>query len=184
MKKTLCAISLFLALSLLLCACGYTQEAVEDYPQIWLMEGNNLSASECYEYGKPSPLFPASLDGLTVTDYCARYDTLLPLGEAFQIFVSVRYETEESFEKELQRLEELAPISPSKYFDTPAAITVLGWQGCSEYALIDWKNLTVRYIFLQGGKLEDIEIPAEYLPTGLADYGEIEGVCENVYLAA
>lgn len=169
MKKTLI---LMIAVSLLSLFCSCSQLTTEytepqDYETVWNTTGPWLQAHHYYE--GVSPLFPQTLDGLNVSDFYGYYREKLPVGESIQIYVAVCYDTQEDFERELARIETVAPIEDSEHFACPAAVAALGWQNCMEYALVDRENLTVRYIYMEFCNLDEIEIPADCLPVGYKD---------------
>ena len=125
----------------------------------------------------PRAIVPSNFEEQDIVNYYNKYEDSLPLGEAVQTLLSVQY-TKEGFEKEVSCISGICYDSPIVYdetsFSLPAYITVLGWNDCSEYVLVDSENCILHYVFLQSVKQKNINIPAEYLPEGYSGYCEVK----------
>lgn len=194
---------LFLLLSLIavtLCACDSSDFYIEEqdlnsnlYKSAWCIFTTHLADVDCYERMTPPSLFPASVWGADFEDSYYRIDSQSPINYsklnyrnplqgAFQLAMSIRYD-EEAFQTEVSRLEAFAPMEQNENFDLPAVISVLGWEECSEYALIDAQNRTVHYIYLESVPKENIKISSEHVPLGYKDSGTVIGEERNIYLS-
>lgn len=183
-------IVLLIVLCITLCGCGsvipkatvITDPA--EYRAIWTLSGTKVgiwtAINDCYDRYTPPTLFPSSTRGLSVQEFYAKMKPGL-VDDTYQVLLSVEYEQDE-FEAELARIEGLVTIEDTAYFDLPAAITVLGWEGCSEYALIDSDTQTIHYIYLQLVNPKKLQIPDSMLPNGLDKLGYLDGVEINYYL--
>lgn len=186
MKRKIGLLVLVLLLCLPLCACDPLGDAGEilfwkvvektkdvDYSEDSYEEFWNAAETYPYEQGfygdEVIPfLFPASLNDLNVEDFTAKITkNRLKEVQKCEICLSVRYDSTETFEMELSRLNELAPIGESEYFDYPAAIMMLGYWTCYEYALIDSDASTIHYVYFEGNMETDPDIPSEFVPDDL-----------------
>ena len=161
---------------LMLAGCGsykkYYTDA-QDYTDIWYL----LRFDYGYEYGSIPPIFPQSIDQLTVERFFCRMDEFLPLGEGFQILLEVSYPDETDFSQETDRISSTG-FSCDQFFpelDYKAYAVLLGENGCSAYALIDQEQRVVYYIYLQKLSPKEIELDSKFIPAGYEDYGEISG---------
>lgn len=186
MKQRIGLLVLVVLLCLTLCACDPLVDAGEilflkvaektkdinysedSYEEFWNDAETYPCEQGCYGNEIIPFLFPASLDDLNVKDFTAELTKNL-LGEVqkCEICLSVCYDSKETFEVELSRLNELAPIGESEYFDYPAAIMILGWWNYYEYALIEHDALTIHYIYLARVMEDEVDIPTQYVPDDL-----------------
>lgn len=129
-----------------------------------------------------SALFPESIDELNVEKYDARYDEHLPLGEGFQILLSVKYEDVFEFDTEVERIREIS-IECSEQFEIPdfnflAYATILGWEDTMEYAIINTDEQKIYYVYVQCTEKKEIEFEHKFL---LKNYPELGDVKINIY---
>lgn len=127
--------------------------------------------------------FPKSIDDKEVLDFfCNRFE------EEIQITLDIQY-NEHSFEAEEKRLSEIdgSKIRYDEWnFKEPAYVAVYGDGLCFEYALMDYKNLRISYVYLQLVSDNHIMIDKKYLPN---DYSELykemggleQGEAFNIY---
>lgn len=157
-----------------LTGCAYTAHKkyisdVKEYAKIREMTGLH------HGQGQLLPLFPQSLNQLTVKQFFCRYDEQLPLGEGIQIFLEIEYR-EPDFYEEVDRIASLATQSNDLFSNNGCDIYAreLGIDNISEYACIDLEERFIRYIFLQDIPKAEIEFDKEWLPMGYSGYGEIK----------
>ena len=141
---------------------------VEEYAKIREMTGLHHSQ------GQLLPLFPESIDHLTVKQFFCRYDEQLPLGEGIQIFLEIEYR-EPDFSEEVDRITSLATQSNDLFSENGCDIyaTELGIENISEYACIDPEERLILYIYLQDIPKAEIEFEEKWLPLGYSGYGKI-----------
>ncbi len=135
-----------------------------------------------YDLYETSALFPENIDDLKVEKFYARYDELLPLGESFQILLSIKYEDKLVFDLECNRIESIS-TEFSKQFDIPnfeflAYATIIGWEDCFEYAIINTDENVIHYVFLQDIYKQDIDFDYVFLPN---NYPELKDIYINTY---
>jgi hypothetical protein len=129
---------------------------------------------------EPTAIVPQNFEIQDIVKYYNRYEELLPLGESVQTMLSVRYSAE-NFEKELGLISQTKAEYDTAHFEYPAYVSVLSWENCSEYVLVDEENLTLHYVYLQSVDKEGLHIDTPYLPKGYSGYGAVEGVSVCVY---
>jgi len=170
--------------------CNYEEifTDLNTYPDIFQLAGRAV-ASEMYRQMDDgtryndfaSLLFPDTITGLNVVDYYCIYD----YSERFEIFLSVQY-TPKDYADETDRLSAVKHngeiLYTTEHFSYPAYATALGYNNdCSEYALLDEEQCCIYYVYLQGLRLRDVRMPAEYLPYGYSGYGRVEGINFTIY---
>lgn len=161
----------------------------EEYESAWSFFGYDrthtwLSMRGCCESFVPTPLFPPSVSELAVNEFCSVSYSELPFVEQHQFYLSVTYD-EQEFQEEVARIDQIARIEDSEYFDLPAAIAVFNWESCYEYALFDEDNLTVHYVYLESVSKKHLSVDEEYLPKGYSKKCYLEDAeVINVYLSA
>lgn len=184
MKKKACIICAILLLSIVFCACStitdnlYEYTIDTDYRLVWKTYDTRTALNDCYETLTPPTLFPASTTGLDVTDFFAKFDAKFT---QMQFKMSVSYD-QTAMEEELSRIEAIVPIEDAADFALPVAITVLGWDGCSEYALIDEPNGIIHYVYLESVQPDDIKFSDEFLPKSYSGAGVVDDGDYNFYL--
>lgn len=176
MCKRIATILLMLgSLTIFLFGCTYVAYQDEftqlvDYPNIWELSGFH------HGYTEDTMFFPKEITYLEVEDFYCRYDQQLPLGEGIQVFLRVAYETEDTFEAEMERLSSMAFACDEYFKETgfAAYATRLGTEGVSEYVLVDAENRVLCYIYLQSLPKSEVMFDQSLLPEGYTGYGEIE----------
>lgn len=158
-----------------LCGCSYPAHKeyysnIEDYPIIWHLTGFN------HGYEGVSSFFPQDIKKLDVQEFYCRYDQQLPLGEGVQIFLIVKYNSNEEFDSECERISSCSFTCDNSFVESglEAYATRIGENLSSEYALIDTKQNTVYYIYLQNIPKKEIEFDDMFLPVDYDGYGEID----------
>ena len=181
MKRILLLLQVFL---ILLCFVGCddvyertTYTDVKDYKKIWgLSERRSGGKYQC-------DIFPKDVSNLNVKELYCDHTVYLPLGTGFEVLLSIEYD-EQLFTQEINRISNLSKENSVVYdtynFVFPAYVAMLGYHNCNEYALVDEKNLTIHYIYLQLVHKEDLEINTEYLPPDF-DFGDVEGYNFSIY---
>ena len=144
----------------------YTDPA--DYSQIWSLSGFYRGDEEI------SPLFPHRIDTLNVTTFFCRYDQQLPLGEGVQLLLEIQYSDPYAFAQEVDRLTALTFPCPDAFDDLEGCALQLGENLASEYCLIDRKQQTISYVYLNNIPREQVEFDHRYIPKGYSGYGEME----------
>lgn len=165
MKKTAClVISLFLILCLSSCNDVYEETLISDireYNEIWTLPEHRVAET--------SLLFPNNVAENQCASFVGKHTTYHLLGTGWQISLEVIYD-DTSFSEEIDRLNNLCANSAicgaSQYFDNPAYATVWNWNSCFEYAVIDEKEKTICYIYLQLIQKNDLIIGENYIPKG------------------
>lgn len=173
-----------------ICGCKYVEKFTDprDYSDIFHLAGRVVS-SEMYHMideetrhnDFTSLLFPDTITGLDIESYYCIYD----YSERFEILLSVCYSPED-YISETQRLSAIKHngkiLYTTKHFSYPAYVTALGYNNeCSEYALLDEERHCIHYVYLQALRVEDIQMPIEYLPYSYSEYGRVEGMNFTVY---
>ena len=157
-------ISLFLILCLSSCNDVYEETLISDireYNEIWTLPERRVD--------EMSVLFPNNVDENQCVSFIGKHTTYHLLGTGWQISLEVIYD-DMYFSKEIDRLNNLCANSAicghSQYFDSPAYATVWNWNSCFEYAVIDEKEKTICYIYLQLIEKNDLIIDGKYIPEG------------------
>lgn len=155
---------LILSLSLFSCSDVYEETIISDvkkYDDIWSLterRANDVSA-----------LFPSNINEEQCVEFNCRHTTYQLLGTSWQIVLKIKYD-DASFSSEINRLNDLCESSPvcgySEYFDNLSYATVWNWNSCFEYAIVDEKEKTVCYIYLQLVEENDLLIERKYIPNG------------------
>lgn len=186
--KKFAACILILLLVCTLSACNYvdTYTTVDSYPEFFKLSGRWIIDEMYYEYNGmryldfKSLLFPDSITQLNVKEYYCIYNH----NERFEVLLSIAY-SEEAYLKEIERLSSVIHngkiLYTTDHFEYPAYVTALGYNECSEYALLDEEQHVIHYVYLQAIRLKDIKMPSLYLPKKLRDYGDVEGICFTIY---
>ena len=165
MKKfVLILISFILFFNLSSCNDVYEETIISDigeYDNIW-----NLSERRVEE---TSVLFPKNVNEEQCVTFICKHTTYQLLGTGWQCSLEIRYDDSLYF-SEIDRLNNLCGNSPirgiSEYFGNPAYATVWNWNGCFEYAVVDEKEKTVCYIYLQLIEKDNLIVNKEYIPEG------------------
>ena len=153
---------LILCFNLFSCSDVYEEIIISDikeYDDIWSLPERRVHET--------SVLFPNSVSEEECVEFICRHTTYLPLGTGWQILLRIKYD-DDRFISEINRLNNLCENSPicgySENFDDYAYATVWNWNSCFEYAIIDEKEKTVSYIYLQLIEKKDLFIEDEYIP--------------------
>lgn len=176
LKKILLNITVLICLSMTFSGCSHkTCYGKEDYSEIWECAGFYPSRYNLYEI---SALFPESIDELNVEKYDARYDEHFPLGEGFQILLSVKYEDVFEFDTEVERIRAIA-IECSEQFEISdfnflAYATILGWEDTMEYAIINTDEQKIYYVYVQCTEKKEIEFDHKLLPKNYPELGDVK----------
>lgn len=116
------------------------------------------------------------------------YSQIIPqlIGTYYQIYLNITL-PEDEYKAEVERLSKInkgtkggindnLPSSNIKYdkdnFIYPAYVAILGYNGASEYALLDEKEHKIIYVFIQITEKNDIKFDKEYLPKGYKNAGD------------
>lgn len=184
MKRLIIVFAILICLFLAACDVAmFETDDADSYRAAWAEDLPMPVEDLCWDAWMPSPVFPASVKGLDVDTFYARIDnTSFSDKREYQIYLCVSYSDEE-FAEECARIEKLTTIVDSPYFDLPAAVTILGWEQCSEYALIDAENSTVHYVYIQSIQKDDVVFSHDYLPNDYSGYGNIKIENINIYSA-
>ncbi len=145
---------------------GYTAykkyyKGVEEYTEFYELSG--ISQEFIENFGTSIFGFSRS----DIDDFFLRYDEQLPLGEAFQVKLKMKYANKTDFTLEKERI---IPLSFECGYlfgadEYEIYATRLDCESYYEYALIDDKNLEIHYIYLQPYlPLEEIEIDSIFIP--------------------
>ena len=88
----------------------------------------------------------------------------------------IRYEEQETFCNEVDRIAAITYGCDSAFGgNSLSAYAVrLGEKQSSEYALVDFAEQTIFYIYLQNVPLEEIEFDHELVPSEYIGYGELK----------
>lgn len=155
---------LILSLNLFSCSDAYEETIISDireYDDIWSLSERRADET--------SVLFPSSVNEEECIEFICRHTTYQLLGTGWQILLKIKYD-DALFSSEMSRLNNLCKNSPicgySEYFDNYAYATVWNWNSCFEYAVIDEKEKTVCYIYLQLIEKNDLFIEEGYIPEG------------------
>lgn len=167
-------IALIISMLLMLSGCSYVAykdyySDVSDYTDIWTLTGFR------HGYDGASTFFPEKLENFEVVDFYCRHDEQLPLGEGTQVFLHTKYNDNNIFKKELDRVASMS-FSCDEYFDNAtykAYATRLGEEYSSEYALINEQDQIIYYIYIQDLPKGEIEFDHSLLPIGYSGYGEV-----------
>ena len=165
MKKPVLIILCFsLTLSLLSCSGVYEEVIVSDindYSNMWLLPERRVDEA--------SRLFPDNVTEEQCVAFICKHTTYQLLGTGWQLLLEIRYDDSIYF-SEIDRLNNLCGNSPvcgnSEYFDSPTYATVWNWNSCFEYAVVDEKEKTVCYIYLQLIEKDNLIVNKEYIPEG------------------
>lgn len=165
-KKIIVSITLIFCISILFSGCFYPAykdyySDINNYEEIWELSG--LSR----EYKNSIKLFPKDINSLNVTDCFCRYDQQLPLGEAFQVLLEIKYDESNEFKSEMNRILSCA-FNCDEYFEDnglSAYATLMKAESYYEYVLVNEETQTIFYIYLQNLPKEQIEIKSDLLPT-------------------
>lgn len=164
MMKKFLAIIIVLCFITICCSCNDIHDEtiisdVELYDTIWELPERRVSET--------SALFPNTIKEQTVSVFQCKHTTYKVLGTGWQVELSVKY-NDDLFNAEIKRLSELCASSPvcgdSVYFESFAYATVWNWNSCFEYAVINEKEKTIAYIYLQLIEEKALEISSAYIP--------------------
>ena len=163
-KYVLILISFILILSLSSCSDIYKETIISDigeYDTVWTLPERRA--------GEASVLFPKNVNREQCVTFICKHTTYQLLGTGWQLSLEIRYDDSLYF-SEIDRLNNLCGKSPvrgnSEYFGNPAYATVWNWNSCFEYAVIDEKEKTVCYIYLQLIEKDNLILDAKYIPEG------------------
>lgn len=176
-------ILLFLVLALEVVSfssCSYktTYTDIKDYSEVWKLSGHNLIRSECYS--TISPLFVSNIDKRDIKEFYCGYEETLPVGESFQIYLSVAFEDNE-FAEEIGRLSDEFETLDDE-FEIKTYVSVFGWNDCYEYAAVDEQKKEITYIYLQYIDYENIRFDKSLLPKDYAERETAHSMSYNIYL--
>ena len=176
-KYGLILLSFILILSLSSCDNVYKETIIsdiEEYDEIWTLPERRVSET--------SVLFPNNVTKEQCLTFYCRHTTFQLLGTGWQISLEIQYDDLQYF-SEIDRLNALCDNSPvcglSEHFDNATYATVWNWNSCFEYAVIDEKEKTICYIYLQLIEKEDLMVNSKYIPKGY----EMQLNDSNVYSA-
>lgn len=166
MRRKLMMIVIFVLSMGLFCSCSdeYEQTVISDiklYGTIWNLSERRVSET--------SELFPnsAEIASEEVINFHCKHTTYQMVGTGWQVELAVKY-NDDSFYNEVNRLSKLCDSSiicgESKYFDVPAYASVWNHIGCFEYAVVNEKDKTIGYIYLQLVDKDDLEVSSAYIP--------------------
>lgn len=159
------------------------------------LAAKEISTSDTSRYGKFSSfeirggllLFPKSIPkDASVNGYY--YSQIIPqfIGTYYQIYLNITL-PEDEYKAEVERLSKIKKGTKNeldgnktscdiKYdksnFIYPAYVAMLGYNGTSEYALLDEKEHKIIYIFIQIREKNDIKFDKKYLPKGYKNAGD------------
>lgn len=175
-KTVLFSIIILIGLSISLSGCSYkTYFDENNYSEVWECSGFNPRLYDLYE---TSSLFPESIDELNVEKFYARYDEQLPLGEGFQILLSVKYENKSEFNMETERIASVSTECSEQFenldFNFSAYGTILGWEDSMEYAVINKDDQVIHYVYVQCTEKQEIEFEHDLLPINYPELGDGE----------
>ena len=164
MKKIFILICFILTLSLISCSNVYEEIIISDikeYDSIWSLSERRVAEG--------SLLFPNNVTKEQSISFLCKHSTYRWLGTGWQLVLEVKY-SDKVFLEEVNRLDNLCIDSPvcgsSEYFENPTYATVWNWNGCFEYAVIDEKEKTICYIYLQLIANNDLTIDERYIFKG------------------
>ena len=163
-KYVLILISFVLTLGLSSCSDIYEEiiiSDIEEYDNIWTLPERRV--------GETSVMFPNNVNEEQCVTFICKHTTYQLLGTGWQLLLEIRYDDSLYF-SEIDRLNNLCGNSPirgiSEYFGNPAYATVWNWNGCFEYAVVDEKEKTVCYIYLQLIEEDNLILDKKYIPEG------------------
>ena len=155
-------ISFVLVLSLTSCRDAYEEMIItdiEEYDDIWKLSERRVDET--------SLLFPKCINEGQYIAFICKHTTYQLIGTGWQVLLEIRYD-DSMFFSEVDRLNNLCIDSLvcgySKYFDNLAYAAVWNWNSCFEYALIDEKEKSICYIYLQLIEKDDLIIDKRYVP--------------------
>ena len=164
MKKVLLLLSFLLLFNLFSCSDVYEETIIsdlEEYENIWLLPERRAEET--------SVLFPKTVNAEQCASFICKHTTYQLLGTGWQASLEIRY-NDSQFLMEIDRLKTLCGNSPvcgdSKHFESPAYATVWNWNSCFEYAVIDEKEKTVCYIYLQLIEKDQLIVEKNCIPEG------------------
>lgn len=163
-KYGLILLSFALILSISSCDNAYKETIIsdiEEYDSIWALSERRVSET--------TVLFPENVTKEQCLTFDCRHITYQLLGTGWQISLKIRYGESQYF-SEIDRLNNFCDNSPicgnSEYFDNDAYATVWNWNSCFEYAVVDEKEKTVCYIYLQLIEKDSLTVDNKYIPKG------------------
>ena len=163
-KYILILLSFILALSLSSCSDVFEETIIsdiEEYDRIWELPERRVSET--------SILFPDNVSKEQCLSFNCKHTTYQLLGTGWQVSLEIRYDDPQYF-SEIERLNNLCINSPicgvSGYFNNSAYASVWNWNSCFEYAVVDEKEKTVCYIYLQLIEKDSLTIDNKYIPKG------------------
>lgn len=165
-KNILLVISFILILNLASCSNADVYEEIiisdiKEYEEVWSLPERRAD-EKCI-------LFPEQVSEEQCVTFACKHTTYQLVGTGWQLSLEVRY-NDDLFLAEKDRLLALCTNSPiceySEYFDASAYATVWNWNSCFEYAVIDEKEKTVCYIYLQLIEKKDLTINEKWIPKG------------------
>lgn len=135
-------------------------EDIEDYNEVWELSGYGAKEDGAL------PIFPSEIKDLDVIDFYCKYKEKLPLGEEIQVYLQVRYDDSEAFEKEKERLITVARSCDELFDNTDlSAFCVQSGEGYMwEYSLADDIKSEIYYIFVKDIPKSEILFDSKLLP--------------------
>lgn len=163
MKKLVAVLLIsILTVSMSSCSDVYDETIISDvelYDTIWELPERRVSET--------SMLFPNEIQEEQVERFNCQHTTYRLLGTGWQIELTILFD-ENTFNVEKDRLSNLCGNSivcgESTYFDQPAYATVWNWNGCFEYAVINEREKSIGYVYLQLIETEDLSVDPAYVP--------------------
>lgn len=144
------------------CSDEYNETVISDiklYDTIWTLSERRVSET--------SILFPSIVEEDEVVNFNCKHTTYQLVGTGWQVELTVKY-SDDSFYDEVKRMSKLCENSivcgESECFDDPAYASVWNYIGCFEYAVLNEKDKTIGYIYLQLINKDNLEISSCYIP--------------------
>ena len=163
-KYVLILISFILTLNLSSCSDVYEEiifSDIKEYDNIWKLPERRVDET--------SSLFPTNVNDEQCVTFICKHTTYQLLGTGWQLSLEIRYEDSLYF-SEIDRLNNLCGNSPirgnSEYFGNPTYATVWNWNSCFEYAVVNEKEKTVCYTYLQLIEKDNLILNEKYIPEG------------------
>lgn len=158
---------------------------------IGVMIKNSLSVKDIDKYGEweksgihsPLKIFPEKVVNKEKAEYFYGREKGLQ-NDKVQIYLKCTY-SQEQFQEEVERISEIGDTYEGENyhirydkdnFKFPAYVAIYGADEQFEYALVDGKNLTIYYVYLQLILEDEIEFDKEVLPKGGLDISETSNI--------
>ncbi len=178
-KLSVLLIVVFALVSFSSCSYKTTYTDIKDYSKIWELSGHSLIRSKCYN--DISPLFVHDIDKRDIKEFYCGYEETLPVGENFQIYLTVAFKDSE-FNDEIKRLSDEFEVLQDE-FEIKAYVSAFSWNDCYEYAAVDEQKKEITYIYLQYIDYEDIRFDKSLLPKEYAERETAHDMSYNFYIS-